>query len=161
MLMIIIGLGTILLAMGIAVMGSAMPVSQYPADLQQQIQRIEAEIGVSWTTFLKIAGGIVATPAVLMVVLGFFVRRGSMVSAILGVVLTSLMALYVGSVLVQSLVALITGRAQGTASPFVFCLAALALLGLQLFWLAKAVINAGPLKVFNQQYQAMQLQQRE
>ncbi len=161
LLMIIVGLLTVVLAIALAALGSAMPRGQYPPNLQQQIRKVEVELGVGWSVLLKIAAAIVATPAVLMVVLGFFVRRGSMIAAVLGVVLTSLMALYLGSVLVQSIIAVITGSAEGAAGPVVFCLAAMALLGLQIYWLAKAVINAGPLKVFNQQYQAIQLEQQE
>ena len=160
-LMIVIGLLTVGLAIGLAGIGASVPRDQYPPDWQQQIARIESELGVSWGTMLKIAGGIVAAPAALMVFLGFFVRRGSMTSAVLGVVLTSMMVLYLCSMLVRSIVVIAAGRAAGATALLVFCLAALALLGVQIFWLAKAVINAGPLKVFTQQHQAMEWQQQE
>lgn len=161
LLMIIVGCLTVVLAIGLASLGAAMPRDQYPPNLQQQIAKIETDLGVSWNTMLRIAGGIVAVPAVLMVIFGVFVRRGSMTAAVLGMVLMSLMALYLGMVLVQSIYALVTGSAQGAAAPVVFCIAAMALFGVQIFWLAKAIINAGPLKVFTQQHQAMAWQEQE
>ncbi len=156
-------LGTLTLLLGACMFGAAMvvPNDQWLPEIQPQIAKIEAESGTSVMTLIKIAGGIVATPGLILIVLGLFVRRGGLVPAVLGVVITALMLLYFAYTVLQAVLIGLQGNAVGAFIPLVFSTVATALFGLQMYWLAKAVVNAGPLRVFNQHQQAYAWQMQQ
>jgi hypothetical protein len=129
---------------------------QQREQFQQIKDQFQNEFHVNAATVMKVVGGVIGVPAFLTVLLGLFVRKGQMWAIILGLLLTGGMLLLIVLSLAQSL--LMMGRDPRGASSICVLAIPLALLGLQMYWLAKAVTSVGPLKVFNAQQQAYQWQ---
>ncbi len=83
--------------------------TQLPHDMLSQLHKAEQETGIKIPVFFIIMGIIIALPALIMIILGFFVRRGGLVSAILAIILTSVLLLMSGF---NVLAALRAGPAQ-------------------------------------------------
>lgn len=154
MLMILLGVFILLLGGCIGLASGVMSIDRLPPEMLAQARQIEAQSHLSWDLFLKIFAAIVAVPGLILIVLGLFVRRGGFVAPILGVILTAIILFNLASFILQALYQATLGNASGAVPAVFFFGALIGLFGLQIFWLAKAVINAGPLKVFNQQHQA-------
>lgn len=129
---------------------SAMSAEQR-SEIDRAEERLKADLGIDVLTFAKIVGGIIAVPAFGMVFLGLYIRRGNTVAIILGIIASGGCAIMLGLMAVLSLPA-------GNIFAGCVMIVPLGLFCLEVFWLAKAVMSAGPLKVFNEQQQAYQWQ---
>lgn len=136
----------------------ALPTMNLPTEQAAELQRMEERTGVPMTRLFLIAAGLAAIPAVALLVLGLFVRRGGAGAAVTAIVVVSLLIVLM---LVQLL-----GALAGNPNPLAgACFAAipLALLGLQLAWLIQALRAAGPLAAARLHFghQASQMRQTQ
>src|SRR5258707_1369898 len=82
-----------------------------PPELLQQVQEAEAQAKVEWKLMMTAGAIFVALPGVIMIVLGVFVRRGGFMPAVLGIVLTILILLFMAANILKALVAAGEGSA--------------------------------------------------
>src|SRR5690606_14178230 len=86
----------LMLLCGVCVgMLGALPLDQMemPPAVMAELSRAERETGMKRWVFFAIGGGIIAVPSLILLILGFFVRRGGAGSIITSIVLTGLLML--------------------------------------------------------------------
>lgn len=159
LLMIILG-AIIILFGGLAALSGQvlMDNPQLPQATRDQITQMESELGISVQTLMIVIGIVLALPGLMQLILGLFVRRGSFISIVLAIIITTLLLLYLLINLAGAV--FLATRGGGVEVVFQMCVPVLglALFGLQMFWLVQAARNAGPLKACNAQQQAYQWQ---
>jgi len=153
LLTMILGICVLLLGLGIGA-ASVRPAADWPPEIQPQIEQFEAQSHWSWNLFLQVTAVVLIVPGVVMIVLGIFVRRAGIVSALITLVLAAIILFNLVPVFFSAIYQATFGNQLGAVPAIFFCGAAIGLFGLQIFWLAKSIINAGPLKMFNAQQQA-------
>jgi hypothetical protein len=155
-LMIVLGVMVAVFAGVIIAAGFGLTdMNNLPPEQREDFLRAEAEMEAKWgiesLTLFKITGGIFAVPAFAMVFLGLYIRRGNTVAIILGIIAGGLGVLGLGMMTLLSL------PAGNLLVPCVLSFP-LAVFGLTTYWLTRAIMTTGPLKVFNEQHQAHQWQ---
>jgi len=156
MLFVIGGIG-ILLSLCLAGVGAMLQqVLEKSPELREQMAGISPD--VLRILFLVFAGcGVVLS--IVMIVLGAFVRRGGLISAVIAIVLSSLIALYfVGNMIVTMVQSRGAGGQQAITGGCIGIIA-LILLGVQIFLLVKAIRAIRANKNWHQMWQYQQMQQ--
>ena len=163
LMMIILGSLTLVLGICAGGMGQFLQthLSQFPADFQAQLHKAETEMHASIQTIAIASAVIIAVPGVLLMVLSIFVRKGGFVSAVLGILFTGLILLYLVVNFLGSVALAAVHDPRQAIGPGCVGGVTIALFALQLYWLVKAAFNAGPLKAFNQYQQAWQWQSQQ
>lgn len=137
---------------------AAIPMDKLdlPAETMAELSKLEEEAGVGLGVVFLLAGAMVATPAIVIFILAFFVRGGGAGSIVTSIVIVGLMAILI--------VIQLVGAAP--AGPVAMIIPGLmtAVVVLLMVWLIQAIKNAGQIKDIRlgrqmQQWQAMQYQQ--
>jgi hypothetical protein len=157
-LMFVLGALGLLCGVGMGLMAAVVTPQQFAATPQAaKIQQIEVQLGMPIQQLLGIVAAAVGIPALLFVILGFFVFRGGKVAMILSIVLTGITLLLLALNLLSGLAG---GGADAMAGacmigvPTVLCV-------LLLVWLSQALRAAPTLAAMGQQYQAQYAQHQQ
>jgi hypothetical protein len=155
-LMFIIG-GLVLLCGGcLALSGQLVSVAQFPPEQAQVIQQFESQYKTSFQSAMIAFGVILLVLGLAYVLLGVFVRRGGMGSAVTSIVLTSLVSIFLLLEILSAFIGPMAGpQAMAGACVFALALGAFVLL---LGWLAQAVKASRYVAAARQHYQAQYLQ---
>lgn len=136
-MMIVIGTLSLLMGGCMGITAALLPQMQSMPELNTQLSQLESQSGVSITALLIVAASLFAAVAIVQIVLGFIVRRGSMVPAVISIVFTSLILIYCGINAIAALA--LQGQFGGACMSF----AAAALFVVQLVMLFQVCRNAG------------------
>ncbi len=139
-------IGGILLAGGMCCGGFAsVPLDQWPAESQPQMQELQADLDFSVQALFAGMAMFVGIPGLALVILAFFVRGGGAGAVITGIVFTSLFALLIGAWVILGGLGLISGGGIDGQELLGVCILALpgTLLVWQLVWLVGA-LRAAP-----------------
>lgn len=163
LLSIIMGVLMILLGGCVGAL-AAIPLDQFPPELREQIEQQERQLGgdvrVSLQSLWLIAAVAMLFPGVLMIVLGFFVRRGGIGPVVSLLVLIILLILLTAPTLFTGLGGL---QAGNPAALMAICMVAvvLALLGLEIWFLAGAIRAAPQIWMIRTQHQSQMWQYQQ
>src|SRR4051794_26258175 len=138
-LMLILGILSILFGGCFAALGGMWPQisQQMPPESRAQIDRLEQQLqGVQVETYFLIAGVVTLVVGALHVALSFFVRRGTLIPVVFGIVLG-------GGMLLLLAVALLGNLMTGQAGGICFGGIGVALWGLLLVFLIQAATRSG------------------
>jgi len=120
------------------------------------------QAGLSPETFFRVVYGIMAVTglvgSLLLIVLGVFVRKGSMGAIITSIVLASLMALLLVINAITGLVQLAGVQSSSALAGLITVLVFLGLFIVLLTWLAQAARGVSAMRAAQMQYQAQYLQ---
>lgn len=125
--------------------GWAYPMDKLPPEQAQIFQQVEQESGVKAEQLFIAMGIILALPALLMLILGLFVRRGGLGSIITSMVLVGLMILLGAVNLIGGFVQAARGQ-EGAAAGLCIMLIPLVLLVVLMVMLIQAARNAGQMR---------------
>ncbi|MDB5292565.1 MAG: hypothetical protein JWL69_3806 [Phycisphaerales bacterium] len=131
--------------------GAVLTPAQVAASPQAaQIQQMESQIGMSIQKIAQVVGAMMGIPALLFLILGYFVYRGSKVGIILSLILTGITLLFLA-------VNLVTGAIGGAANAAMgMCMLSVPIIlsGLLLAWLIQALRASSAVAAMQQQYHA-------
>lgn len=158
-LMIVVGALSVLCGLYIAWQSgfdaSSAPTPELQRQMQQQIETVEQQTGVSFRTVMLIMGIGPLVAGALLGGLGFYVRGGSFAFVIAGAVVVGGMLVITGLTL---LIGLLSSAAMGgPVVALVFacqCGVPFAMLSVLMVWLVQAARNGARIATARQQYQA-------
>lgn len=147
--------GGLLCACGMccAAMAPVLQNAQLDAEQIAQFEQMETQLGMSMQALLIGMGIAGALPGIVFVILGFFVRGGSMGAVITALVIVSIAALTLLALTVSGLVEAATTRSPDALWGMVIFAILLACVGLLMALLIQAVRKAGELRTLQAQYQ--------
>jgi hypothetical protein len=152
-------LGPLLVLCGSCVMSMPLIFSAMPQDkLQPMLDQIQSVYNYPAAIVLRVLGGVILLPGIVMLTLAFFVRRGGRVSAILASVLTALILL---KSVVEIALSFVHGLDSNAAGAVCVDVLSLALFGLLLFWLIQAIRGSSSVNQAQQQYLAQYWQYQQ
>lgn len=149
MLMFVLGVLSMLGGVCLFGFGWAYPMDKLPPEQAQIFQQVEKESGIQVRQIFIAMGAILALPALLMLILGLFVRRGGLGSIVTSLVLVGLMILFGAMNLLMGILQTVRGM-QGAASGLCIMIVPLALLVVLLVMLIQAARNAGQVRAGRQ-----------
>jgi hypothetical protein len=154
MMMVLGGVGLVC-AGCMGLLGGMVPLDQMPPEQVAVFQQLEAQTGLSATTFIRIMAGVMALPGLLLILLGAFVRAGSVVAQWISVILAGLILLVLGLNLLSGIVQMIADPAAALAHGvgIFMVLVLMGLFILLMVWLIRAISASGQLKLARLQYQ--------
>jgi type II secretory pathway pseudopilin PulG len=149
-LMFVLGTLGLLCGLFMLLAGAVLTPARVAASPQAaQIQQAEAQLGMPIEKIAQLVAAMMGLPALLFLILGFFVYRGSKVGIILSLILTGITLLFLA-------VDLIAGALGGAANATGMCIMSISIIlsGLLFAWLIQAIRASSAVTAMAQQYQA-------
>jgi hypothetical protein len=140
LMMVVLGILMLLGGACIFGFGWVYPLDQLPPEQVQAIQKLESESGVPVQKVFIAMGVVLALPALLMLILGLFVRRGGMGSIVTSMVLVGLMILVEAFYVLLGMLQAASGQ-QGALAGLCMMVVPLVLLIVLMVMLVQAVKN--------------------
>ncbi len=125
--------------------GTLTPWTQLPPNSIAQMQQLEEQAGISMSTLFVVFGIGSFIPAVLLGVVGYFVRRGSIGAIIIAILIDGLILLVLLAMLLNALAAAAGGRPADAAAGLLMSAIFFAAFGLLFVWLIQAARMSGRL----------------
>jgi hypothetical protein len=125
--------------------GTLTPWGRLPPESLTQMHELEAQSGVSMKTLFIMSSVVALVPALLLGVIGYFVRRGSITAIVMGILLDGLILLLLMIVLLNALAAAAGGKPLDAATGLLMFSIFFVAFGLLLVWLIQAARTSGRL----------------
>jgi hypothetical protein len=155
-LMFVLGALGVIAGLGCLGMRAVVPWNNLPPELARSVEQFETQTHISPSAFIAVAALMVGIPSLLLIVLGFFVRRASKIATYLsaGLVVLILLVLVLNILRGLTDIARVPQAAGQALLGTCMVLIPTALFGLLLTWLAQAARSAGALQAARERYQA-------
>ncbi len=145
-LMFVVGAMALLFGGCMGFTAAMLPRLRDMPEVRQTLATLESQAGVSATTLIIIAAVLFGVIGLAQIILGIFVRRGGLVIAIVGIIFTSLVLIYMCINLAISIIT--PGQLGGACMSVVVAAVFVA----QLILLIQACRNAGQVRWMQQMY---------
>ncbi len=148
-LMVVLGVLALLMGGCFGAAAGLVRWERMQPDVVEMVREFESTTAISFRAAMAVLSVMMVVPAVLMIVLGFFVRKGSRGAVIAGVVLAGLGLLFS----LWNMVGSMTMGGPQAMGGICMSLLMLAVLGLLMVWLVQALRAVGPLREAQTAYQ--------
>ncbi|HEX2972243.1 MAG TPA: hypothetical protein VHP11_07910 [Tepidisphaeraceae bacterium] len=155
-LMFVLGALGLVAALSCLGVRAAIPWSRLPPELAESFNQLETQTHVPAATFITGVAAIMGIPSVLLIALGFWVRRASKVAIYLAASLVVLILIVLALNILRGLTDAVRIPQAAPQAIFGTCMVLVptALFGLLLVWLSQAARNATTLREAQARYQA-------